>query len=105
MTRDVNPDCLKIMADRNTFGPGTAAFLDTFAGMVPCKVRKVLHASYGFRCSIKDEVEIELTETRGAYKQGEVLTAHASDVPPRKMIRYYKYSSTVITTYKYVPKP
>lgn len=62
---------------------GSLAYLDTLAGLLPCKVLRVWRA---------DEyptmrVDVELTATRGAYKRGEQLTYAAKDCPPRDAVR------------------
>ena len=66
-----------------TLRAGSLAYLDTLAGLLPCKVLRVWRA---------DEyptmrVDVELTATRGAYRKGERLTYAAKDCPPRDAIR------------------
>jgi len=99
-----NIEAMTVAADRNVFHEGTAAYYDTFAGLIPCKVLAIEQAGYGFRCGPYNVIRFKLTADRGAYKKGEILTADAMRVPPQKMIRRRKYSSTIITGYKYEPK-
>ncbi|OYW73577.1 MAG: hypothetical protein B7Z37_20925 [Verrucomicrobia bacterium 12-59-8] len=99
-----NPAAMTAVADQNVFHAGTAAYYDTFAGLVPCKVLRVKQAGYGFRCGPYDVIEFKLTADRGAYKRGEVLTADAMRVPPQKMVRRRRFSHTIATGYKYEPK-
>ncbi len=61
---------------------GQLAYLDTFAGMVPCKVLRVIEPASGNTVT-KGKIEIRLTATRGAYKRGEVLIDQACNVVPR----------------------
>ena len=66
-----------------TLRAGSLAYLDTLAGLLPCKVLRVWRA---------DEyptmrADVVLTATRGAYKRGERLTYAAKDCPPRDAIR------------------
>ena len=66
-----------------TLRAGSLAYLDTLAGLIPCRVLRVWRA---------DEyptmrADVELTATRGAYKKGERLTYAAKDCPPRDAIR------------------
>lgn len=90
------------LADKNVFKAGTLAFYDTFAGMIPCKVKCVREQCYGFRCGPYDAVQFEITESRGGYTKGEVISADARHVPPRKMIKKREYSNTILTGYSYV---
>ena len=66
-----------------TLRAGSLAYLDTLAGLIPCKVLRVWRA---------DEyptmrADVVLTATRGAYRKGERLTNAAKDTPPRDAIR------------------
>lgn len=62
---------------------GSLAYLDTFAGLVPCKVQRVSRsADYPTM-----RAHVTLTATRGAYKKGECLEWPAKDCPPRDAIR------------------
>ena len=99
-----NPVAMAAVADQNVFHEGTSAYYDTFAGLIPCKVLSVKRAGYGFRCGPYDVIEFKLTADRGAYRKGEILTADAMRVPPQKMVRRRRYSSTIVTGYKYEPK-
>lgn len=105
MLPPVCPVAMKVGADRNVFHEGTAAYYDTFSGLIPCKVLEIQEVGYGFRCGPYNIIKFKLTADRGAYKKGEILTSDASHVPPQKMIRRRKYSSTIMTTYKYVKTP
>ena len=99
----INPDALRICSEQNVFTEGASAYWDTFSGLIPCKVLKVTEVGYGFRCGPYKAVEFQLTADRGPYKRGEILTADASHVPPKSMIRRLKYSNRIITTYMYKP--
>lgn len=63
-------------------GPQTApkglAYLDSFSGLIPCKVLRLVHS----RC-----LEIQITTTRGAYKRGDVLEQSPHSVVPRSAVR------------------
>lgn len=104
MVPPVNPAAMTALADRNVFHEGTAAYYDTISGLIPCKVLSIEQPGYGFRCGPYNVIRFKLTADRGAYKKGEILTADAMRVPPQTMILRRKYSSTIITGYKYVPK-
>jgi len=68
------------------------AFLDSFSGLIPCKVIKIddffannpALAGRSSSCLIT----VQLTEKRGAYKKGEVHTGNALNIVPRNHIRY-----------------
>lgn len=85
-----------------TYGVGTKAYLDTFAGMVPCVVTEILRPGANGKLITRDDVVIKLTQTVQAYKKGEILTESASSVVPRKQIIERKYSRRVNVCYKYV---
>ena len=53
---------------------GILGYLDTFAGLIPCRVVAVKSRS---------DVQVKLTANRGAYRRGEVLESTASLVVPR----------------------
>jgi hypothetical protein len=97
----IDPKVMKLVADRNVFHEGTKAYYDTFSGMIPCKILAIEKDCYGFHCGPYDVVKFQLTEDRGAYKKGEILTASASCVPPRKMVHTVSYHRRITTTYKY----
>ena len=66
-----------------TLRAGSLAYLETLAGLIPCRVLRVWRA---------DEyptmrADVVLTATRGAYRKGERLTYAAKDCPPRDAIR------------------
>lgn len=64
---------------------GEFAYVDTFAGMIPCKVLSVRRpvGEVGDRYI---EVIVRYTATRGAYRRGEVNTHRAWQVCPRKAV-------------------
>lgn len=62
-----NPAVQTAVADRNVFHEGTAAYYDTFAGLVPCKVLSVKQAGYGFRSGPYNVIEFKVTADRGPY--------------------------------------
>ncbi|MGI0133672.1 MAG: hypothetical protein ACREBW_01780 [Candidatus Micrarchaeaceae archaeon] len=57
---------------------GTKAYLDSFVGLVPCKVLAI---------SEEHRVTVKLTAQRGAYKRGEVLPDQsARHIVPRSAV-------------------
>lgn len=68
---------------------GELAYLDTFSGLVPCKVLAVLESGDGHHCS-GGRLMIRLTAGRGAYRKGEVLDERAFSVIPRSHARRNK---------------
>lgn len=88
-----------------TLKAGCLAYLDTFAGLVGCRVLEVTHdpdtpANPMFRLS-KGGVDfnilarVRLTETVGAYREGEILTTRACDTIPAGSIKVSEYRSTI----------
>lgn len=64
---------------------GMLAYWDTFAGLVPCRVRHVGAARRGYPGYSAD---ITLTATRGPYKRGEIHdNVLVSRVIPRQCVR------------------
>jgi hypothetical protein len=64
---------------------GARAFVDTFAGLLPCRVIAVRGGTgKPEQCTSKIRCDVRLTKTRGAYKKGEVLSDYPSYriVPP-----------------------
>lgn len=82
------------------YGAGALAYLDTFAGMVPCRVLEVIEPGNGIRCS-SGRLRIRLMRTVGAYKQGEILEWSCDHVVPRahRVLRGYHYR--ISTNYRY----
>ncbi|KWU23355.1 hypothetical protein [Burkholderia cenocepacia] len=85
-----------------TLKKGCFAFYDSFAGLVPVRVRSVTAPKEKpvfdlgrgqARVSIK--VECEVVEDHRAYKAGTVIEATSYDVVPRGAIRRQKFSSTI----------
>lgn len=67
---------------------GSFAFLDSYAGLVPCKVLDIKRvAGLGGDYT---EVRVQITAARGPYRRGESLTAPSSLVVPRKAVRGHK---------------
>jgi hypothetical protein len=60
-----------------TLKAGCKAYVDSFAGLIPCKVLSVHN---------KWEVSVKLTGTRGAYKRRETITENSLHVVPRAAV-------------------
>ena len=73
---------------------GSLAYVDTFSGMIPCKVLGIRGIS-GIASSEQD-VDVILTATRGAYKKGERLTWRGHKVVPRRAARFRKYGTRIL---------
>jgi hypothetical protein len=84
-----------------TYGVRTLAYLDTFAGLVPCVIVAIDGESIGRRAVGEKSITIRLTATRGAYKRGEILRESAVDVPPRNCVIRRRYGSTINSSYRY----
>lgn len=66
-----------------TLKAGDRCYFDTFAGLVPCTIRKVEQDSYGNNVAIV----LHVNAARGAYKRGEELrTANGRYVVPRNHV-------------------
>jgi hypothetical protein len=60
---------------------GMAARFDTFAGLIPCRVRAIRVDRDGDKLAT-----IDITRDRGAYRRGEMLEVHARYVIPVKSV-------------------
>lgn len=71
---------------------GTLAYFDSFSGMLPCKVVKVIQGGFGNSVS-EGQVEIVMTSTTKSYSRGErlVLAAHLVVPRPHRIQRAHKY--------------
>lgn len=82
---------------------GELAYLDTFAGLVPCKVLQVLEEYDGRTVGGegRGNLQVRVTAKRGAYRPGEVLTAGGRSVVPRAFVIRYNGSQRIATGYKW----
>jgi len=76
---------------------GILAYLDTFAGMIPCKVLRVtalepIHTDG----TVLHEATVRLTAGRRAYRRGEEFTELAHHVVPRSAVRWSKYGTRIM---------
>ena len=81
---------------------GTLAYLDTFSGLIKCRVTKILDNNANGIYHSGGKVEVELMETIGAYKKGEILEWTAVYVPPRAQVKRNRIKGRILTNYKYV---
>lgn len=77
---------------------GCLAYLDSFAGLVPCTVLSITGPSG--RASTQQKVRFEVTETVGAYKAGDQDESSSNWVVPRKAIRYSKLGLARVLPYR-----
>lgn len=75
-------------------GAGELAYLDTFAGMVPCKVLEVREGG--------QLVTVEVTAQRGAYKVGDRITQRWEWVIPRTSVHRRRFTTRIINNYRWV---
>lgn len=69
-----------------TYRPGTLAYLDSFRGLVPCKVIAVYAPGDGNRIASSD-ITVRITAKRPGYTRGEVIHRQgAFSVVPRKQV-------------------
>lgn len=84
-----------------SYGVGTPAFIDTFGGMVKCKVIEVHKLnSNGFSIG-QNEITVEVQENKGGYAQGELVQRSAAYTPPRKQRFLEGHAYRINTAYKY----
>ena len=71
---------------RPTLAVGSFAYLDSYAGLVPCKVLDIRREASALTGNVT-EVRIQITAARGPWRRGEHLTIPSSLVFPRKAVR------------------
>lgn len=96
----------------NDHHAGELAYVDTFAGLIPCKVTDVhtiteyvgpLFAAPEARdTKSTTRVQVTLTADRGAYKRGEVLVFHPDQVIPRGSVFTRGHVRRVRNDYRWV---
>jgi hypothetical protein len=78
----------------HTYGPGTLAVIDTFGGLVPCRVEAVTDDG---------RVTVRVTAARPGWRRGELPTLAPWDVVPRDMIRRRGGRLRIRTDYAWKP--
>lgn len=86
--------CLK------TYGAGAKALIDTFGGMVPCVVKRVVEPGRG-QYATEGKIEVEVKKSMAGYREGEVVMYSASKIVPPEQVRRREYSSVVNTLYRW----
>lgn len=76
----------------NEYPTGTLAYIDTFAGLVKCKILEILPQKL---------VRVKITATKGAYMAGEIQTRGFSWVVPRKQVRIRSGIFRIMNNYTY----
>ena len=71
--------------EKPTLTVGSKAFVDAFAGLIPCVVLAIEDRAIGTNVTSK-YVTVRLTAGRGAYKRGETLTFSALAIVPREAV-------------------
>lgn len=67
-----------------TYGVGTKAFMDTFAGLIPCTVVEIhVPKARGWVCGRQEELTVQVDEDGHGYAKGELLKRSAFFTPPR----------------------
>ena len=80
---------------------GSKAFLDSFAGLVPCKVISIVNRPPNNSTAI-----VEITASRGAYKLGKLEEVSISRAVPREAVFQRKGCMPRIRPYTVdYPKP
>lgn len=80
----------------NTLRAGCSAFLDTFSGLVPCRVRKVTSTFDPLLAKPRLEAEVKVTRTIKAYRKDDLLTFDAQRVVPLGALTHRDYSTAIL---------
>jgi len=77
------------------------AYLDTFEGMIPCKIVSIYRGANSNYNRVYGKVQI--TANRGAYKRGEVIDGlNPSQIVPRQKIVHHLGITSIINSYTWV---
>jgi hypothetical protein len=72
------------------------AYIDSFAGLVPCRVTDVRDVRDPVLSTIYRQVTATVTADRGAYKRGEIVSLASHTIVPRTAVRRRKYSTRIL---------
>ena len=86
------------------FGVGTKAYIDSFNGLVPCKVVgiNVIKPYMNELRKYGTAVTVKVTRTGHGYKAGELVEFSGDRVPPRECVRRRRTNVTICMDYQYV---
>jgi hypothetical protein len=84
----------------NQFGAGEKAVIDSFGGLIPCVVKRVVEPGRGLYAT-EGKIEVEVTKKMAGYSKGEIVERPASKVVPVKHVIRGQYKSTVNVYYKW----
>lgn len=73
---------------------GDLAYVDSFAGLIPCKVISITGNSG--RCGSDQSVTVKLTANRGAYKRGQTLVEWGWHIIPRYAVMKNGYQFRIL---------
>jgi hypothetical protein len=80
---------------------GCLAYLDSFAGLVPCKVLSIDGTPYRDGVpSTQQHCRFVITDALGAYRKGEVLDTYVLHVVPRPSIHVSSVGNLYIRQYR-----
>lgn len=72
---------------------GELAYLDSFDGLIPCKVLKITKESGQYSSNspsiINTRVQVKITANAGGYDKGEIVEYSAIAIIPRNCVRVY----------------
>lgn len=85
-------------SDGPTIGTGDLAYLDTFSGLIPCKILSVTDRRnyYG---TVETDVTVKVTADRKAYRKGETVTSDPRHVVPRANVHRRSGNLRIDTRY------
>ena len=80
----------------NTLKAGCAAYLDTFSGLVPCRVTRITSTVDPLLARPRLEAHVEITKTVRAYRKGETDVMPTDRVVPKGAVQHRTYSSHIL---------
>lgn len=83
------------------YGAGQLAYVDSFAGLIPCTVVNVEIGESDFRP--ETIVTVKINATRRDYRRGEILTVAEGRVIPRDKIRVRSGQYKILMSFAWVP--
>jgi hypothetical protein len=85
-------------------GAGALAYLDSFGGLVPVTVTRVIEPGHGSRAT-QGKIEFRVNANKGGYRKGEIATSSAANVVPRSNVRQRKWGARIRVDYEWKNNP
>lgn len=90
-----------VVTPMTRYGPNTLAAIDSFGGLVKCRVIAINRPCNGRTIGTEGEITVRILENKGGYSKGEILGRIAAYTPPLRQLKKNAFSTTILTNYQY----